>query len=374
MTKSCKKLVITCGGTGGHFFPGLSIARELLAQGGDPLVIISGKNAASQVKHVRDAGLECVEVEAAPVIAKNPITVIRAWIKQYKGYKTALKLLKEKQPEAVLAMGSFTSFPTVWAAQKLKIPIYLHDGNARIGRANRFFSRWAKLLMTAFPAVNADACKCKVIDVGMPIRPEFKDQCEVNTTEAFEKIKSIYPEAPLHKNVTTLVVFGGSLGANTLNTILPKALNEYTQKKVQVIHLFGPKHMAENSPYATHIPSLCLESSPHMGEILAMADVVVSRAGGSTLAELSFMGRPALLIPFPFASEDHQSDNARYFVRNNAAILLPDHETNVENLLPILKTLLNDPHHTAEYAHAMTQLAKPNATETILQLIAEQNK
>lgn len=366
----CKKLIITCGGTGGHFFPGLSIAKEFKARGGEVHLIISGKNARAQSEHIKSAGLTCHSVETAPVISKNIFKVIRAVFAQLRGYRQARKIIKDFKPDAVLAMGSFTSFPSVYAAKRLKIPIFLHDGNARIGRANRFFSRWARCLMTAFPAVNAGACACPVKTVGMPVREAMRSALDMDANTAIEKINAIYPHAALKKDTFTFLVFGGSLGAATINKAVPKALNNVRNLPFQVIHLSGPKHLDAVVPYEG-IDSLILESAPEMDLMLSASNWVISRAGGSTLAELAVFGRPALLIPFPLASENHQMDNAHFFESHNAGILLPDSEASASRIELIIANLLATPGLISDYHIAMQKLAMPRAIDSIITLLNE---
>ena len=180
-----EKLVVSCGGTGGHFFPGLSIARTFAGQGKKVILLLSGVHAEEQKEIAGSFGIEAVALPPMPHYRRHPLRFIAGF---FRGYRMSVKVLKEFQPEAMLGMGSFAALPTVRAALKCKIPLFLHDGNARIGKANRFFSKKAKFTATAFPAVNAAACRSEVIETGMPLRPELPESAGITKADAINEV------------------------------------------------------------------------------------------------------------------------------------------------------------------------------------------
>lgn len=313
-------LVILCGGTGGHFFPGLTIARQLKKTEEKKCYLIIGGHKdkfASQKNEAEKYGINVCIINSLK-LSKNPIKMTIFFIYLFIGFLKARKLLKKIKPDAVLGMGSFTSAPVSFAAISLGIPLFLHDGNARIGKANLFFSRWARITMSAFPAVNKDQLKCEYKPVGMPLRPEI-----INGTLTKEMaITQINKKFNVHFNneIPTILIFGGSQGAATINRILPQALNQL-QDKIQAIHIIGTIEDKDSIKNQSNV--LTIESSNEMNMLYSAADLVISRSGGSTVAELIYFNKSAILIPYPLAPDLHQNDNAEYCKKKiNAEIVL----------------------------------------------------
>ena len=162
-------LAISCGGTGGHFNPGLSIARALKARGGNPVLILGGKHVVKQAETAAKYGIEAVKIEAVP-LTKNPFRLPMFFKHLFAGAAQTKAAYRKYGCQALLCMGSFASFPPALAARLNRFPLFLHDGNAKIGRANRMLSRWAKALALSFPVKDVSRCKCPTILTGMPDR------------------------------------------------------------------------------------------------------------------------------------------------------------------------------------------------------------
>ncbi|MDR0931976.1 MAG: UDP-N-acetylglucosamine--N-acetylmuramyl-(pentapeptide) pyrophosphoryl-undecaprenol N-acetylglucosamine transferase, partial [Victivallales bacterium] len=320
-----ERLAITCGGTGGHFYPGLSVGRALRSQGGEVLLLLSGINSRRQKEIAESFGVPAVMLPRMP----SPQGIQSAFEfagGAFGGLCESYKQLRNFRPQALLGMGSFASMPPIWAAHLRHIPLFLHDGNARIGKANRFFSSGAKLLMTAFLPCNADKCRCDVLVTGMPLRPELEKAAGISRAEALDGLQRQFG-VELDSDLPTILVFGGSQGAAIFNAMIPEALQKLqSRREFQVLHLAGPNKLGGlKKAYGDVIfPTLLLESSDQMELFLGAADFVVSRSGGGTVAELARFGKASILIPYPYASEDHQSDNARVLSESGAAELLPN--------------------------------------------------
>ena len=335
---------ISCGGTGGHFYPGLSIARELQKQNKEVTLLLSGVNSASQSQIARSYGIRSLVLPKMPSPGKNPLRWLQFLLGLAGGFwKTFGRFLKER-PKALFVMGSFASAPAAAAAFILRVPLYLHDGNARIGKANRMLSRQAKVLCTAFPAVNADKCRCPVICTGMPLRQELEEKSRITKEEAIADLNAEY-QCALKADLFTVLIFGGSQGAATLNKNIPAALKNLKGPSFQVIHLTGKGKLAETEEIYrdTEFPKLLLESSPRMELFLGSADLVFSRSGGSSVAELALFGKSAVLIPYPYAAEGHQEDNARHYVQSGAGEMISDKELTPAKAEEVLLRYLNDP-------------------------------
>ena len=335
-------LVITCGGTGGHFYPGLSIARAQLARGKKVLLLLSGKNAEAQSRIAGKFSVPCRTLPYMP--SPSPKHPLRCWQflrGLFSGKKIARMIMQSEKPDAVLGMGSFASLPVIWAAKKLRLPVFLHDGNARIGRANRRLSRYAQLLATAFPAVNGNKVRCKCVVAGMPLRPELKQET-LSKIEATRVLNGKY-DGLLEAGHFTILLFGGSQGARKLNDVFGRAVKRLAGKygRIQLIHLSGVgEFSAMASFYAENdYPVLLLDSLSEMHWAYNAADLVIARSGGSSVAEINAFGKYAVLVPYPYAMELHQDDNAGYLKSLGAAEVLSDAALTEEKAFDLLEKL-----------------------------------
>jgi len=364
---SIRKLAIICGGTGGHFYPGLTIARKFNSiQDQQVCLYIGGHKVGNQKKEAAQFRISIKEVKSAR-ISKHPIKLILFFCSLVKGFIQGRKFLKEFNPDAVLAMGSFTSIPISLAAINLKIPLFLHDGNAKVGRANIFLSKWAKCIMTAFPPENKNLLKCKHILTGMPLRPEIS-KCQLNKDEAIRKLNEEY-NGCMDPNFQTILVFGGSQGAATINRVIPETIPLLNHKCIQIIHLTGKvdldtiqKKYSENS-----INHLVLPYSDKMSWLYSAADLIICRSGGSTISELIFFKKPAILIPYPLASDLHQNANAEVYLQSGIAEIVENPECTKNRMQKIISKFLHTDNQTSELFSLPNEIS--NATDHILQLL-----
>lgn len=351
-----RKLAVTCGGTGGHFYPGLSLARTVQAEGGEAVLLLGGKNSVQQAEIARNCGMKAIILPYMPPPSwRSPGSCWRFLKGALTGKRQARKFLREFQPEALLGMGSFASLPAVWGALNAAVPVFLHDGNARIGRANRLFSRYARALGTAFPAVNGDRCHCPVVCTGMPLRPELAGQ-RPGRAEAMKRLTERYG-GELDENRFTVLIFGGSQGARKLNNAFAGAVKELNAagSRLQVIHLTGKGEFETVKKFwdeAGGVPGMVLPTLAEMGWAYSAADLVVARSGGSSVAELRAFGKYAVVIPYPYASELHQNDNAEFLVRQGGGEMIPDELVTVGLARETLERLSKDPAKLAEMGKA----------------------
>ena len=370
-----QRVYISCGGTGGHFYPGLSIARELKNRSCEVELLLSGVNSAAQSRQAAFCGIRAVVLPRMPSPGKNPLRLLLFLLGLAGGFIRTFGLFLFRRPEYIIIMGSFASAPGALAAGLLFVPVYLHDGNARIGKANRLLSRMGRFLGTAFPAVNASACGCEVICTGMPIRPELEQKCRITKGEAISQLNKEY-NSSLREDLYTLLIFGGSQGAATFNKNLPEGLKQLSDEAFQVIHLTGKGKLEETLQRYENLPfpRLVLESSPLMELFLGSADLVFSRSGGSSVAELALFGKNAVLIPYPYAAEDHQNDNASFYVDSGAGEKISDSEFTPEKALEMVKKHIQNPALGAERSKKALHAAYPRAAETFLDLVAQKQK
>lgn len=359
-----ERLAVTCGGTGGHFFPGLAAAVAAEKRGVPVLLLLSGVNAARQCAIAAEHGIRAVELPRMPS-PSSPGRIFAFGSGAIRGLLRARRELRSFRPQAMLGMGSFASAPALLAARSCGIPYVLHDGNARIGRANRIFSRRGGVVATAFPAVNADACRGRVIVTGMPLRAELvAAAAEWDKAKAIARLNERFG-ASLQPDCFTVLVTGGSQGAAKLNEVVPRVLAAADPAALQVLHLAGRgKAEAARAAYGeSPVRRIVIESTSEMALFLAAADLAFSRSGGSTVAELALFGTPAVLVPYPYAAEGHQRDNALFFTGHGGGILIDNADLTAD---AVRGALAKPPEFWREASRRARELARPRAAEELL--------
>ena len=360
------KLVITCGGTGGHFYPGLSIAVEAKRRGCEVLLLLSGVNSASQSETAGRSGIRSVILPRMPHPG-SPGNTVGFICGLTGGWLESMRQFGKFKPQAMLGMGSFAMAPVVSAAWARRIPVFLHDGNTVIGRGNRIFSRIASGLGCAFPPVNRDRVRCRWEMVGMPVRDEVRKHSAISKTEAIAMLNENYGST-LSPELPTVLVMGGSQGAVSFNTVFPEAFRTWTGGKVQVLHLSGRGKLedAREAYRGFSGPLLLTDASERIEWFLGAADLVFARSGGSTIAELTVFGKPAVLIPYPFAAEDHQRHNAEWFVSRGGGRMIDSRQLTAAAVREELRRPFS---FWEECAAASRREARPDAAEKMLDLI-----
>lgn len=363
-----ERLAISCGGTGGHFNPGLSIARELKARGGTPVLFLGGAHAEKQSETAAKFGIETFRFDAAPP-SGNPWKALKFLFRTWKGVKQCAAEFDRFRPQALLCMGSFASLPPALAARRRKLPLFLHDGNAKIGKANRFLSRWAKALALSFPVKDVSVIACPAVLTGMPLRPDLVTGV-LSKEEAIAALNTRWHRA-FSAERPTLLVFGGSLGARTINTMVKIPSDLPGAERLQVIRLTGPGNLesVRKAHAGSGAEELILESCQEMNLLYSAADLVICRSGGSTVSELAVYGKYAVLVPYPFAAEGHQDDNAGWLASAGGAEIIPDRECTPERFANLLRNWLANQAEFTRHGLQSKSLAKPHAAAGVLDLV-----
>jgi UDP-N-acetylglucosamine--N-acetylmuramyl-(pentapeptide) pyrophosphoryl-undecaprenol N-acetylglucosamine transferase len=304
---------IACGGTGGHLFPGLAVAEELRRRGCRVTLMISPKDVDQQAI----ASVSGMDVVTLPAVGLNRGSFIRFASGFWKSYNQARRLFAQQRPDIVLAMGGFVSAPPIVAGKRCGAKTFIHESNSIPGRANRWLARLVDGAFVYFSTA-APQLRAKRIEVsGMPVRPQFLRPL----TESKARAElGLTPDSPL------LLVMGGSQGATKVNdlALTSAPILQEAVPDLQFMHLTGVRDVEKvRAEYATYnIPASVHSFFDNMGTALAAADVAVSRAGASSLAELAARQLPSVLIPYPTAADNHQHFNARAFVQSGAARML----------------------------------------------------
>lgn len=363
-----RNLCISCGGTGGHFYPGLAVAREWKRDNGNVLLLLGGKHSEKQAQTAASFGIDSVRIDAKG-LSMHPLRFCGFLLALVKGFFQCRKAFRDFKPDALLAMGSFASVPPVLAAKHCRVPLFLHDGNARLGRTNLKFGSSARALALSFPTPDGKNCTCDQVLTGMPLRRELLEGIP-SREEALLRINEKW-ECHFSAERKTVLVFGGSLGAASINTncLIPADLPEKDQ--VQLIHLSGSGKLQALQEYykESSFPVLLLESSPEMQLFYAAADWVVCRAGGSTVSEVACFGKYALFVPYPYATQDHQSDNARYLVDRSGAEMVRDDALTQALFREKLLSFLRDADSCIQKGLLNKERSFPDASGRVLDMI-----
>ncbi len=352
-------VAIACGGTGGHLFPGLAVAGQILSRGGSVTVLISPKEVDQQaVKSAR--GLEIVTLPAVALQGGRRLAFLRGF---WQSWRAARKLFKSRRPDAVLAMGGFTSAPPVLAARSLGGKTFLHESNTIPGRANRWLARVVDQAFVGFSQTESRLAARQVTGTGTPVRPQFQPR----DAALCRRVLGLDAARPV------MLVMGGSQGASGINEMILTTLPVLARHALQWqwLHLSGPQD-ADKVRQAYKKLGLTAIVHPFLAEMdlaLGAATACVSRAGASSLAELAAVRLPALLVPFPTATDNHQFYNARAFEETGAAQLLEQRAATPEKVSGRLRELVEDVATRDEMKAALARWHAPKAAERIAELI-----
>jgi len=358
------KAVVACGGTGGHTFPGLAVAEELRKRGHEVVVWASGRDIESSVMKRWDGPV--FSTGARQLSLRNAFANLRAIFR-------CRKEMRRTRPDALLAMGSYSSLPPVLAARMSHVRVYLHEANTVPGKAVDFLSRFAHTVAISFDVTTRYLPGVKTERTGLPVRTE------IASGKRFDFIPS---------NAFVVFVTGGSQGAHAVNELLKDALvlmkseldkrqssdlqpSTFNLRPLYVIHQTGAKDeaMVQEAYAKAALPSRVHAFETEMANAFASADIVVARAGASTCFELAVCGKPALLIPLPSAMRNHQHFNADAFAAKGAADEGKQGVLSARQVCRYLVEKYDHPEHLARMAEKMRALATPDAAACVADLI-----
>ncbi len=351
-------ILIAAGGTGGHVFPALAIAEAIVRQQAGATVIFVGTRNRMESRVVPEAGFElrCIWISGfhRRFTLKNLLFPVKLMVSLVQ----SLRLLLNINPDLVLSCGGYVAGPVGWVAALLNIPLALQEQNSYPGVTNRMLSKRATRIYTAFEAASRHFPADRVRQTGNPTR---RDLTDVDRQEA---LSSFY-FSPDYK---TLLVMGGSGGARTINRAMTKHLDQlHDELGLQIIWICGSRYEQEILDKIEHEQYSRLRLYhflDNIAEAYAAADLVVSRAGAGTCAELQLTGSPSILVPSPHVAGDHQRKNARAMVEEDAAIMIEDHRFD-EEFISRVEELLADDERLRNMRTSAQQLARPDAADTI---------
>src|SRR5450755_425336 len=351
--------VIACGGTGGHLFPGLAVAEVLRERGHEVLVLISEK----EIDTLAVAGRTDFRFEKLPTVAL-PSPFSPAILRFVRRFNDSLSLCRELfrkfDPHVVLGMGGFTSTAPVIAGRMRGIPTFIHESNAYPGKANRHTARFVRAVLLGFKECAAFFPRAQTEVTGTPVRATLRGR--MDRAEALDKL-GLRAEQP------ALLVMGGSQGASGINQAMIKAMPSLQGAPLQVIHLSGSRdaRLLEDNYRRENIPAHVAAFHHCMEEVYSAADFAIARAGAASLAELAAFALPAMLIPSPYAAEDHQTRNAEIFARAGAAVILKESDIAGDLLGRKIRELTGDADKLRHMSENSAGLAPKNAAALVVE-------
>jgi len=368
-----KRAIVSGGGTGGHIFPAVAIADEIKRRNPDAEILFVGATGKMEMEKVPAAGYKIVGLEIVGLKRKLVLSNFLLPFKIVKSVMRARKIVKDFNPEIVVGVGGYASGPTLKAASMLKYPTALQEQNAFAGKTNKLLAKKAKVICVAYEGLESVFPKEAIVMTGNPTR---KNMVDVKGKEA-----EGYAYYGLDPNKKTILIIGGSLGARTLNESVVEHIENLQQSDVQVLWQCGKLYFENLKEQLANressVANAKIEGELTLGNVkmvqfitrmdlaYSIADVVISRAGASSVSELCIVEKPSVLVPSPNVAEDHQTKNAMALVNKDAAVLVKDVEAK-EKLIPEVLSLVQDPARCEALKKNIAPLAKPEATASIV--------
>ena len=355
------KFILSGGGTGGHIYPAIAIANELKSRFPDSEFLFVGAQDKMEMQKVPQAGYAIKGLWIAGLQRKLTFQNALFPVKLLSSLWKSTKIIKQFKPNVVIGTGGFASGPLLQMANMMNIPTVIQEQNSFPGITNKLLSKKANKICVAYENLERFFPKEKMILTGNPVRQDLID-IESKRAEAISYFN-------LDVSKKTLLVLGGSLGARRLNQLIEKELESIVLQNVQVIWQCGKLYFED---YKKHngLNVQVVAFIDRMDLVYAAADIVISRAGASSVSELCIVGKPVIFIPSPNVAEDHQTKNAKSIVDKEGAIMIKESELN-DNFSAIFNTLLEDENQQKKLSKKIKQLALPNATKQIVDEITK---
>ena len=358
------RIVLSGGGTAGHINPALALAESLIEQGHE--VFYAGTPQGVEARLVKEANLPFTPFEAKGFNRNHPKTIFSAVRIIIKSTKLACAWFEEIKPDVVVAFGGYVCIPVGRAAKKMGVPLVVHEQNSVMGMANKYLAKTACAVALTYEAAGAPvADKEKLVVTGNPVRSSVL----TSTREEGRSMLGIPEEASM------LLVFGGSLGARHLNAAISSMKKDLLAiDNLYVVHITGPKELEAVEAVLALTEEekkryLVMGYQNRMGETMAACDMVVSRAGATSLAEISARCIPAILVPFPFATADHQTTNARSYVQAGAAWMMADDMVETPEFKELVLTFVDDEKARLKMSEAARGFETGNAASKLADVV-----
>jgi UDP-N-acetylglucosamine--N-acetylmuramyl-(pentapeptide) pyrophosphoryl-undecaprenol N-acetylglucosamine transferase len=359
------KIAVSGGGTGGHIYPALALIREIQKKDENVEFLYIGTEKGLESKLVPRENIPFKSIHITGFKRKISFENVKTVLRFLKGVRDSKKMLKEFKPDVVIGTGGYVCGPVVYAAAKMGIPTIVHEQNSVPGLTNKFLSRYVDKIAICFEEAREFFPEQKVVLTGNPRASEVLGQ---------DGIKGRL-SAGLKLKIPTVLIFGGSRGARPINEAVVKSLTELSGKPYQVLYVTGDVHFEDVRKEVELVgnpENVIIKPFIHnMPEVLSAVDLTVARAGATTLAELTSLGIPSILIPSPYVTDNHQEKNARALSENGAAKLLLEKDLTGPKLVESIDHILGREEKLAEMKKAAKKLGIPDAAQRLYRLMEE---
>lgn len=360
------KVLVTGGGTGGHIYPALAFVKYVKAQ--DPtasfLYVGGKKGLENKILPKTDIPFKTLEIQGFKrKLSLDNVKTVQLFMKSI---KEAKQIIKDFQPDVVIGTGGYVSGAVVYAAAKLKIPTIIHEQNSVPGMTNKFLSRYVTKIGLAFADAAEFFPQNKTSLVGNPRATEVRDVQKSTILQEFD----------LDPTKETVLIFGGSQGALKINQAVVKAIPQFAKKDYQVLYASGERYYEQiQESLGQELAGLTnVVVKPYidrMAEVMANCSLLIGRAGATSIAEFTALGLPAILIPSPYVTNDHQTKNAQSLVKAGAVKMIKDEDLNGETLVDLVDQIMNDSQLRNNMARASKAQGIPDAAEKLYALVQE---
>jgi UDP-N-acetylglucosamine--N-acetylmuramyl-(pentapeptide) pyrophosphoryl-undecaprenol N-acetylglucosamine transferase len=355
------RVIIAGGGTGGHIFPAIAIAKAIVRLQPQTQILFVGASGKMEMEKVPLAGFRIEGLTIAGFNRSSLIKNISLPFKLLKSFFQVSNIFKSFKPTAVIGVGGYSSFPVLRYAQAKGVDTFIHESNSYAGKSNRMLGKNATKIFVAIDGMGKFFPSNKIIQTGNPVREAI-----VNSKLSREEAILFFGLDP---NKKTVLAIGGSLGAKNINEALAKGISEFEKNDLQLIWQTGKPFVEKGREIANGKSNIWVNDFiTQMENAYGAADIVISRSGAMSIAELAVMKKPAVLVPFPFAAEDHQTVNAQRLVDKNAAMMIPDSAA-LNQLVSTVVELSNNEKKQQALKENISELAVNNADEVIAQEI-----
>lgn len=355
------RIIIAGGGTGGHLFPGLAVANALKNMPGGADVTFVGTERGIENRIIPKAGFDLRLIRSEGLVGKGLFGTIRSGMKLPLSFKDSMEILKEIKPDLAFGVGGYSSGPLIMSAVWKGIPTMIHEQNTVPGLTNRILGKYVDTVAVTYHESISSFPREKTFLTGNPVREEIMSGDRDRGYERFS----------LDKDLFTIFVFGGSSGARNINKAVTESLRylEVFKDKVQFLHQTGEADLVpvRETYLSMGFKGTVISFAHEMADAYAVADLIISRAGATTLAELAVCGKAAILIPYPFSAGKHQESNARKLLDMGAAQMIIDEELNGKTLSDMIIHLLESPDAIGEMERTITSLGEPDAVKKIIE-------
>ncbi|WP_268913776.1 undecaprenyldiphospho-muramoylpentapeptide beta-N-acetylglucosaminyltransferase [Lentilactobacillus sp. SPB1-3] len=362
------RLIISGGGTGGHIYPALAVIEDLMKQEPDSEVLYVGSERGLEGGIVKKQGIKFVPLEIQGFKRSLSLENFKTVSLFLKSVRKSKKIIKDFKPDVVIGTGGYVSGAVVYAAARMKVPTLIHEQNSVVGLTNKFLSRFVDKIGVGFEAAKSQFSAKKVEFVGNP-----RAQQVANMHSTFK-----WSDIGLADDKKTVLIFGGSQGAPKINSAVVSAITKFSQRDYQVVFVTGQKRydgimqQLENVQVAENVK--ILPYIDNMPSVLPKVDLIVGRSGATSIAEITALGIPSILIPSPYVTADHQTKNTLSLVDNKAALMIKESDLNGESLLKHIDQLMLDDDQRNQMAAQSKKMGVVDSADRVLNLARSINK